>query len=106
MASDTATLPFYNNLQKVERKPKESLLAQIRRFNKETDGGAIPPALAAVALGVSRQRVAELIKKGKLRAYDFNGKPLVSVVDIDQYDEQRKLRANYKGLFPKKKKGS
>ena len=104
MASDTATLPFYNKLQKVERKPKESLLAQLRRFKEETDGGAVPPAMAAVALGVSRQRIAELIKRGKLRAYDFNGKPLVSAKDIDAYDEARKKEANYKGLFPKRRK--
>jgi len=97
-----ATLPFYNKLQKVERKPKESLLAQIKRFNEETDGGAIPPALAAIGLGVSRQRVAELIKRGKLRAWSFNGKPLVSVKDIDAYDAARKKEANYKGLFPRK----
>ena len=96
-----ATLPFYNKLQKVERKPKESLLAQIKRFKEETDGGAIPPALAAVGLGVSRQRVAELISKGKLRAWSFNGKPLVSVKDIDAYDESRKKEANYKGLLAK-----
>lgn len=96
-----ATLPFYNKLQKVERAPKESLLAQIKRFQEETDGGAIPPALAAVGLGVSRQRVAELINKGKLRAWSFNGKPLVSVKDIDAYDESRKKEANYKGLLAK-----
>lgn len=104
MASDTATLPFYNKLQKVERAPSESLLQQIRRFNKETDGGAIPPALAAIGLGVSRQRVHELIDKGKLRAWSFNGKPLVSVKDIDAYDEARKKEANYKGILRKKKK--
>jgi hypothetical protein len=102
MASAEATLPFYNKLQKVERQPKESLLAQIKRFQEETDGGAIPPALAAVGLGVSRQRVAELINKGKLRAWSFNGKPLVSVKDIDAYDEARKKEANYKGLLRKK----
>lgn len=101
--AEAATLPFYNKLQKVERKPKESLLAQIRRFKEETDGGAIPPYMAAAALGVSKQRIADLIKRGKLRAYDFNGKPLVSVKDIDKYDETRKKEANYKGLFPKKK---
>ena len=101
MATAEATLPFYNKLQKVERKPKESLLAQIKRFQEETDGGAIPPALAAVGLGVSRQRVAELINKGKLRAWSFNGKPLVSVKDIDAYDESRKKEANYKGLLAK-----
>ena len=101
MATAEATLPFYNKLQKVERKPKESLLAQIKRFQEETDGGAIPPALAAVGLGVSRQRVAELINKGKLRAWSFNGKPLVSVKDIDAYDESRKKEANYKGILAK-----
>ena len=102
MAAAEATLPFYNKLQKVERKPKESLLQQIKRFQQETDGGAIPPALAAVGLGVSRQRVHALIKRGKLRAWSFNGKPLVSVKDIDAYDEARKKEANYKGLLSKK----
>lgn len=101
--ADTATLPFYNKLQKVERAPKESLLAQIRRFNKITDGGAIPPFMAAVALGVSQTRIAYLIQKGKLRGFNFNGKTLVSVKDIDAYDESRKKEANYKGLIPKRK---
>jgi hypothetical protein len=101
MASE-ATLPFYNKLQKVEREPKETLLAQIRRFKEITDGGAVPPYMAAIGLGVSKQRVADLINKGKLRAWSFNGKPLVSVKDIDAYDEARKKEANYKGLGAKK----
>ena len=102
MATAEATLPFYNKLQKVERKADESLLAQIKRFNEETDGGAVPPYMAAIGLGVSRQRVHDLISKGKLRAWSFNGKPLVSVKDIDAYDEARKKEANYKGLRAEK----
>jgi hypothetical protein len=102
MATAEATLPFYNKLQKVERRADESLLSQIKRFQEITDGGAIPPYMAAIGLGVSRQRVHDLIKKGKLRAWSFNGKPLVSIKDIDAFDEARKKEANYKGLFPKK----
>ena len=97
-----ATLPFYNKLQKVERGADESLLDQIRRFQAITDGGAVPPYMAAIGLGVSKQRISELINKGKLRAWSFNGKPLVSVKDIDLYDEARKKEANYKGLLSKK----
>ena len=102
MATAEATLPFYNKLQKVERRPDESLLAQVKRFKEITDGGAIPPYMAGIALGVSKQRVSDLINKGKLRAWSFNGKPLVSVKDIDAYDEARKKEANYKGLLPRK----
>ena len=102
MASAEATLPFYNKLQKVERRADESLLSQIRRFKEITDGGAVPPYMAAIGLGVSKQRVSDLINKGKLRAWSFNGKPLVSVKDIDAYDESRKKEANYKGLLGNK----
>ena len=71
---------------------------------KETDGGAIPVSAAAVALGVSHQRVHELIKKeieaegSGLRAKKFNKTILVFITDI----EKRLDMPKSKGGRPKK----
>ena len=85
MDTGTLELAFAKDL---EKKPK-SFIAQVKEFFTETDGGAIPVSAAAVALGVSRQRVAELIKKeleeegSGLRAKKFNKTVLVYISDIE-----------------------
>jgi hypothetical protein len=96
---DTGTLElaFAKDL---ETKPK-SFISQVKDFWKETDGGAIPVAAAAAALGVSRQRVAELIKKelleegSGLRAKRFNKTVLVYISDIEKRLDMPKNKGGY-----------
>ena len=99
-SAGTLDLPF---AQQLESKPK-SFISQVKEFMKETDGGAIPVSAAAVALGVSHQRVHELIKKeievegSGLRAKKFNKTILVFITDI----EKRLDMPKSKGGRPKK----
>lgn len=97
------TLPFYNSVQKTERTKDETLTDGVKRFMKETDGGAVPPWFAQLCLGVSRQRVSQLVEDGTLRAFKVNDRVLISTTDIDKYDETRKKQAGYRGLFRRKK---
>ena len=54
-----------------QRKTKEGLISQVKRFWKETDGGAIPVALAAKILKCSPQGIYKYIKNGKIRGTDL-----------------------------------
>jgi len=98
------TLPFYNSVQKEQRTKDESLTDGVKRFMKETEGGAVPPWFAQCCLGISRQRVSQLVKDGTLRAFKVNDRILISTTDIDKYDETRKKQSGYQGLFRKRKK--
>ena len=66
-----------------QRKTREGLISQVKRFWKETDGGAIPVALAAKILKCSPQGIYKYIKNGKLRGHRFNNTVLVSVQDVE-----------------------
>lgn len=98
------TLPFFNSVQKEQRTKDESLTDQVRRFMKDTDGGAVPPWFAQCCLGISRQRVSQLVEDGTLRAFKVNGRVLISTTDIDAFDEKRKKQAGYQGLLRRRKK--
>ena len=98
MDTGTLELAFAKDL---ETKPK-SFISQVKDFWKETDGGAIPVSAAAAALGVSRQRVAELIKKelleegAGLRAKKFNNTVLVYISDIEKRLDDPKKKGGYR----------
>lgn len=55
-------------------------VAEFRRFRRlaEKEGGLCQPIFAALLLGVSRQRVHQLIENGHLRAHNVMGKNFVS----------------------------
>ncbi len=75
-----------------QRKTREGLIAQVKRFWKETDGGAIPVALACKILKCSNQTIYKYIKNGKLRGHRFNQTILVSVQDVERLlDEPKSL---------------
>ena len=66
-----------------QKKTRKGLIAQVREFWKETDGGAIPVALAAKILKCSPQGIYKYIKNGKIRGHRFNNTVLVSVRDVE-----------------------
>lgn len=66
-----------------QRKTREGLISQVKRFWKETDGGAIPVALAGKILKCSNQTIYKYIKNGKIRGHRFNNTVLVSVRDVE-----------------------
>jgi hypothetical protein len=59
---------------------------QVSRFV----GGLVPQAQAALILGLSKQRVNDLVAGGRLREHDFFGKNFIACSDIAKF--QRKER--------------
>lgn len=94
MGDATAEMDFMDTVE--ERKP--GFFKQVKAFMKETDGGAVPVSVAAVALGYSRKHVYELIKREidspgtGLRAKKFNNTVLVFAKDIDRLADQPKSK--------------
>ncbi len=58
-----------------------------RKFRKLSTlhGGLTSPTLAGIAIGVSRQRVLQLVNTGHLRAFDVLGKQYLSCDDIEEF---------------------
>ena len=90
--------PAFDFLDKVEKKSfkKKGFITQVKEFFKATEGGAIPQPLACKILGISRQRLHQLIKKEEqfpgtgIKAYRFDAAPnvvLVSMEDVDRHHE-------------------
>lgn len=89
--------PTFDFLEDVPKK-KRGFITQVKDFFKATEGGAIPHALGCKILGISRQRMHQLMKKEELhpgtgiRAYRFSAAPnlvLVSVEDVDRHHAQQ-----------------
>ncbi len=81
---DTATtteFAFTSELPK--KKTRVSLLAQVRQFWKETDGGAIPIPLAAKMIRRSPETIRNWVAKGKLRSFTFGKQVLVQIDDLE-----------------------
>ena len=62
-------------------------LDQIRAFREMTsrDGGLLPFATAAKLLGVSKQRVNELVAEGTFKPVEFAGKKWLSANQIEEF---------------------
>jgi len=62
-------------------------LDQIRAFREMTsrDGGLLPFATAAKLLGVSKQRVNELVTEGTFKPVEFAGKKWLSANQIEEF---------------------
>lgn len=72
------------------KESKTGLIAQIKEFWKETDGGAIPVPLAQKILKCSDVTIYRYIKSGKLHGYKFNKTVLVSINDVEKLLDEPK----------------
>ena len=73
-----------------QKKTKTGLIAQIKSFWKETQGGAIPVPLACKILKCSDVTIYRYIKSGKLNGYKFNKTVLVSINDVEKLLDEPK----------------
>lgn len=81
---DTAqTSEFAFTSELPQKKTRVSLLAQVRQFWKETDGGAIPIPLAAKMIRRHPDTIRNWVKKGKLRSFTFGKQVLVQIDDLE-----------------------
>ena len=65
------------------KKTRLSLLDQVKKFWKDTDGGAIPIPLAAKMLRLSPETIRNYVKKGKVRSFTFGKQVLVQIDDLE-----------------------
>ena len=79
---------FVNELP--QKKTRKGLFSEIKRFFKDTDGGAVPVMLAAKMAKVDQSTIRAWIEKGKIRGYKFNKTVLVNIHDLEALlDEPR-----------------
>ena len=103
MASPEDTPPF-DFLDKVEKKTikKKGFISQVKEFMKITQGGAIPQPLACKILGISRQRMHQLIQKEEkfpgtgIRAYRFSAMPNTVLINAEDVDRHHARQQEYK----------
>jgi hypothetical protein len=72
--------PFVGELPRADRRAAKSLWDRFMDFaeHAEDKGALVPPALAAKLLGVSRQRIWQLLDAGKLERLDFEGHAFIT----------------------------
>ena len=66
-----------------QKKTRKGLINQVRQFWSETDGGAIPIALACKMVNRSPQTITRWVDKGKLRAFKYGKQVLVQIDDLE-----------------------
>ena len=92
--------PTFDFLEDVPKK-KRGFITQVKDFFKATEGGAIPHALGCKILGISRQRMHQLIKKEELhpgtgiKAYRFAAAPNTVLVSVEDVDRHHALKVKY-----------
>ena len=87
--------PFVSELPKREQKRVRSVWDVIREFGElqEREGALIPLAVAASALGVSRQRVWQITEEGeRLRRVDFEGHAFVTEKSLIEFGRLERKR--------------
>jgi len=66
-----------------QKKTRKGLIAQVREFWKETDGGAIPIPLASKMIKRDPETIRRWVQKGKLRAFKYGKQVLVNIDDLE-----------------------
>ena len=66
-----------------QQKTRKGLIAQVREFWKETEGGAIPVPLASKMIQRDPETIRNWVKKGKLRAFRYGKQVLVNIDDLE-----------------------
>jgi hypothetical protein len=71
--------------ESVEQRSLSEVSREWREFRRvsEAEGGLTTATLAAVALGVSRQRVYDLVALRKLSEWEFFGRKLFSCLEVE-----------------------
>lgn len=80
MTIETANFPFVAELPKREVKRVVSawdMMNEVQRLTEE-HGLLVQPGLAAKCLSVSKQRIHDFMKEGRLQVIDVNGHPFVT----------------------------
>ena len=82
MAETVTEFDFVNSLP--QKKTRKGLIAQVRQFWADTDGGAIPIPLAAKMVNRDPMTIRRWVEKGKLRAFKYGKQVLVQIDDLER----------------------
>jgi excisionase family DNA binding protein len=70
-------------------KSREWLKAEVKRlwkFGREHNG-VLLPSQAAFLLGISRQRVYQLVEQGRLHVHEFAGRQYIAGDEVDAFEQ-------------------
>ena len=81
MDQGTAEFAFTSELP--QRATRLGLIAQVRQFWKETEGGAIPIPLAAKMIRRHPDTIRNWVAKGKIRHFTYDKQVLVQIDDLE-----------------------
>ena len=73
-----------------QKKTRKGLIAQVRQFWQETDGGAIPIPLASKMINRHPDTIRRWVDKGKLRAFKYGKQVLVNIDDLERLLDEPK----------------
>ena len=82
MSEAVTEFDFVNSLP--QKKTRKGLIAQVRAFWDETDGGAIPIPLASKMVKRDPETIRRWVNKGKLRAFKYGKQVLVQIDDLER----------------------
>ena len=83
--------PKLGHVYGLNRTP-ETIADEFRRFRHVSRfvGGLVPQAQAALVLGLSKQRINDLVAGGRLREHDFFGKNFIACSDIADFQGKKR----------------
>jgi len=84
---DIAEFPFVADLPKREKTKLASLWDNFQEIKTVTEahGMLVPVSLAAELLGISRQRIHELMEAGRLQRVEFRGRAYMTEDQLHEY---------------------
>ena len=88
---DYPKTPKLGHVYELNRTPG-NIADEFKRFQRVSKlvGGLVPQTQAAVILGLSKQRVNDLVNAGRLREHDFFGKDFIAGKDIAEFKQLRR----------------
>ena len=83
---DYPKTPKLGHVYELNRTPG-NIADEFYRFQRASKfaGGLVPQAQAALVLGLSKQRINDLVAGGRLREHDFFGKNFIACSDIAEF---------------------
>lgn len=98
---DASEFPFVQELPKREKSRRMKLLDVLEQLEERTrqKGPVIPQTLAAEILGISRQRVGQLVEADRIESFLLNGTRFVFLKSFVEFCQEEKRTG---GRPPKK----
>lgn len=85
--ADISEFPFVADLPKREAKKVANTWDELRLIVKiiKEDGPPVPFGACALALGVSKQRISQLVAEGRLKTIEYAGSRHVALNSLEEF---------------------